>query len=88
MLKKCSLLQNATQGSYVALGPLVFCLFKNVDPCPFAFPRVNIFPFKLGFMESDDVDLSDNVADLSYLYVGLSDIMSTCQIILLLSVWH
>ena len=31
--------------------------------------------------DSNDVDLSD-------LYVDLSDIMSTCQIILLLSEWH
>ena len=31
--------------------------------------------------------LSDNYVDLSDLYVDLSDIMSTCQIILLLSVW-
>ena len=39
-------------------------------------------------MSDNDVDLSDNDVDLSDLNVDLSDIMSTCQIILLLSVWH
>ena len=32
--------------------------------------------------------LWDNYVDMSDLYVDLSDIMSTCQIILFLSVWH
>ena len=34
------------------------------------------------------VDLSDNDVILSYLYVDLSDVMSTCQITVLLSVQH
>ena len=39
-------------------------------------------------MSDNDVDLSDNDVNLLDLNVDLSDIMSSCQIILLLSVWH
>ena len=36
----------------------------------------------------NDVELSDDDVNLKDLYVDLPDVMSTCQIILLLSVWN
>ena len=52
--------------------------------------------YQKSFFSDDYVDLSDlyqhsdkdKDVDLSDNYVDLSDIMSTCQMILLLSVWH